>query len=252
MAVEANGWLRPDWPAPPRVQAVSTTRLGGISQPPYDQLNLALHVGDDPACVLHNRDLLRTRLELPAAPCWLEQVHGKVVVDAAICAPGTNADGSYTNRPNVVCAVLTADCLPVLFTTREGTGVAAAHAGWRGLVAGVLEETVDSLCRATSSSPAALLAWLGPAIGPGAFEVGAEVRQAFIERDPACAVAFVANRPGHYLADLYALARLLLQRHGVDAVYGGGLCTFSEAGRFYSYRRTPRTGRMASCIWMVA
>lgn len=243
-------WLRPDWPAPPGVHAVTTSRLGGISPPPYDQLNLALHVGDDPACVLHNRGLLRTGLALPAEPCWLEQVHGKRVVDAAICAPGTAADASCTNISGVVCAVLTADCLPVLFCTADGRGVAAAHAGWRGLAAGVLEASVDALCAATATTPAGLLAWLGPAIGPAAFEVGAEVRAAFVEIDPACADAFRGNRPGHYRADLYALARRLLARQGVEAVYGGGLCTFSAPGRFYSYRREQRTGRMASCIWV--
>lgn len=242
-------FLRPDWPAPPRVRAVVTTRQGGVSRPPYDSFNLATHVGDDPAAVAQNRVVLREALALPAEPLWLEQVHGVAVarLDAMgeISSP-PQADACTIGRMGQVCAVLTADCLPVLFCDRAGTRIAAAHAGWRGLAAGVLEATVAAI-----GVPAAdLMAWLGPAIGPAAFEVGEEVRQVFMERHPMAAEAFRPNRPGHWLADIYRLARIRLAAAGVEAVYGGGLCTFSDAARFYSYRRDGATGRMASLIWL--
>jgi YfiH family protein len=247
-------WLVPNWPAPSHVRAVSTTRSGyfqgqtalGSSQPPYECFNLADHVGDDAAAVAANRAQLAAALQLPAAPVWLEQVHsaGVARLPAAVARP--RADASVTTEPGVVCAVLTADCLPVLLCDREGTRVAAAHAGWRGLAGGVLEATVAAL----NVPGAQLLAWLGPAIGPKAFEVGEEVRAAFVSQDAGTAAAFVPTRPGHWLADLYALARRRLARLDIDAVYGGDCCTFEDPQRFYSYRRDGRTGRMASLIWL--
>ncbi|MDH5301620.1 MAG: peptidoglycan editing factor PgeF [Gammaproteobacteria bacterium] len=238
--------MRPNWPAPTGVCALTTTRAGGVSVAPYDRLNLADHVGDDIAHVLENRRLLRDSLRLPAEPVWLQQVHGTVAVPAGPGQVGAVADASYTHARGVVCAVMTADCLPVLFCDRDGRSVAAAHAGWRGLVNGVLEQTVSKM----DVAPEKLLAWLGPAIGPAAFEVGGEVRQAFVDHQAQAAQAFVVNRPGHFLADLYALARLRLQACGVDAIYGGEYCTFSQPDCFFSYRRQSRTGRMASLIWL--
>ena len=195
--------------------------------------------------VAENRLRLGVGLALPAEPRWLTPVHGSVIAGADN-APGCEADGSYSDRPGVVCAVLTADCLPVLLCDRAGREVAAVHAGWRGLAGGVIEAALDRF----SAKTADILAWLGPAIGPDAFEVGDEVREAFLADDPAAASAFRATRPGHWLADLYALARLRLARRGVTAVYGGGLCTYTDAERFYSFRREPVTGRMASLIWI--
>lgn len=242
----SDRWLRPDWPAPANVHAVTTTRQGGCSVAPFDTMNPADHVGDSIAAVRQNRSLLRTQLALPAEPVWLQQVHGVAVVDAGRARGVPAADAAWTYRAGVVCAVLTADCLPVLLCDCAGQCVAAAHAGWRGLQAGVIEQTVAAMPVAAGE----LLAWLGPAIGPQAFEVGDEVRDAFIADDPAAASAFVAQADGHWLADLYQLARQRLARIGVTAVYGGGLCSYSDATRFYSYRRDGRTGRMASLIWL--
>ncbi|MFB8831158.1 peptidoglycan editing factor PgeF [Azotobacter sp. CWF10] len=237
--------LVPDWPAPERVRACVTTREGGISAAPFDSFNLGDHVGDEPVAVTENRQRLQSGLG--CEPAWLRQVHGVMVVPAdPALAP--EADASWTDRSGIACAILTADCLPVLFCDRAGTRVAAAHAGWRGLAGGVLEATLDALAVA----PENLLVWLGPAIGPAAFEVGPEVREAFLERHPQAASAFVASRnPGRFMADLYRLARIRLAARGVEAVYGGGLCTFQDA-RFYSYRRAPRTGRFASLVWLAA
>ena len=246
-----NEWLQPDWPAPPNVRGCMTTRAGGVSLPPYDSLNPASHVGDDPLSVAENRAILRRFL--PAEPLWLNQVHGDRVAEAGIDAEGTAADASVARAPNRVCAVLTADCLPVLFCDAAGTVVAAAHAGWRGLAGGVLERTVEAM----RVPPETILAWLGAAIGPDSFEVGPEVRAAFIAHDPLAATAFRPALPGtldeaphKWLADIYALARLRLPRIGVSRVYGGGLCTLRDAARFYSYRREPKTGRMASLVWL--
>lgn len=239
-------FILPDWPAPPRVRAVTTTRRGGISRAPYDSFNLAGHVGDDPAAVAANRARLVAALDLPAPPVWLQQVHGTGVVDAARSGDGAQADGAFAGAPGVVCAVLTADCLPVLLCDRAGTRVAALHAGWRGLAAGVLEAGVDAL----GLAPAEILAWLGPAIGPAVFEVGDEVRVAFLAADAAAEAAFRPSPGGRWLADLYRLARLRLAAHGVSAVYGGGLCTYSDPGRFYSFRRERDTGRMATLVWI--
>jgi hypothetical protein len=238
--------LHPEWPAPPRVRAAITTRAGGVSAAPWHSLNLADHVGDDPDRVAENRRRLREHGRLPAEPFWLQQVHGCDVADAGAAGAVCVADAAVATQPGAVCAVLTADCLPVLFCSRGGDWVAAAHAGWRGLAAGVLEQAV-----ARAPAPAAdLLAWLGPAIGPAAFEVGSEVRDAFLADDPGAAECFVASPAGRWLADLYGLARRRLARGGVGWVGGGGLCTFTDAGRFFSFRRDGTTGRMASLIWL--
>lgn len=234
--------ILPDWPAPPQVHACTTTRLGGVSTGPYASLNLGNHVGDDPAHVTENRARLRRGLALPAEPLWLTQVHGIAVTEGQ----GGCADASVAFAPGTVCTVLTADCLPLLLCDRAGTAVAAVHAGWRGLLAGVIEAAVARLGVPASE----LLVWLGPAIGPEAFEVGEEVRTAFVTEDAAAVVAFRPSPAGRWLADIYALARLRLARCGVNAVYGGELCTFSDARHFYSYRRDGITGRMASLIWL--
>lgn len=239
-------YLEPDWPAPPRVRAVSTLRDGGVSRGVYASLNLAGHVGDDPALVNKNRARLRATLRLPAEPCWLEQVHGSAVVEAGSWPTPMRADACVARGPGRVCAVLTADCLPVLFCSRSGDRVAAAHAGWRGLAGGVLDSAMSSLGLPGDE----LLAWLGPAIGPSAFEVGEEVRIAFTARDAAAAQAFQPNARGRWQADLYGLARLELARLGVRTVCGGGACTYAEQDRFFSYRRDGLTGRMATLVWI--
>ncbi|KTT02164.1 peptidoglycan editing factor PgeF [Pseudomonas fulva] len=235
--------LTPDWPAPASVRACVTTRQGGVSLPPFDTFNLGDHVGDDPAAVAQNR--LRLSGEFDIQPAWLKQVHGLAVADADPSRV-VEADASWTDRPGIACTVMTADCLPVLFCDQAGTQVAAAHAGWRGLAGGVLEATLDRL----DVPPAQVLVWLGPAIGPQAFEVGLEVRDAFTAVHPEAARAFVdGKRPGKLMADIYALARIRLAARGVTAVYGGGLCTVSDE-RFFSYRRTPQGGRFASLVWL--
>jgi len=238
-----NSWIIPDWPAPPQVRAFTTTRVGGGSCGPYASFNLATHVGDDPAAVTHNRRILRQVGGLPEEPRWLDQVHGVAVINAHRVGD-CPADGCFSMTAGAVCAVLTADCLPVLFCDDLGMRVAAAHAGWRGLCAGVLEKTVAEMAVA----PSRLMAWLGPAIGPQAFEVGAEVCAAFRDFDPAAAIAFRPAPRGWY-ADLYQLARHRLNRVGVTAIYGGNFCTFSDPQRFYSYRRDGICGRMASIIF---
>jgi len=242
------GLIIPDWPAPAGVRAACTTREGGVSAGPYASFNLATHVGDDPAAVATNRARLVEILSLPAQPHWLNQVHGSGVVTLEDDSAGLpDADASTTCRAGHVCAVLTADCLPVLFCDQSGTQVAAAHAGWRGLASGVLEATVASF----DAAPGDMLAWLGPAIGAQAFEVGDEVRVAFCATDPDAAAAFAASGPGHWRADLYRLARQRLARAGVTRVYGGGHCSHREADLFYSFRRDEDTGRMASLVWLV-
>ncbi|NYH99880.1 peptidoglycan editing factor PgeF [Cupriavidus plantarum] len=289
-------WIVPDWPAPARVRALSTTRLGGVSAAPYGLadgspggLNLGTHVGDAPEAVATNRARLAARL--PAMPQWLEQVHGCAVAtaddapdapdapDATDATDATGATGSATRRaagavaqsgPGVpradasvsataghVCAIMTADCLPVLLCDRAGTVVGAAHAGWRGLCAGVIEATIARMAQRAGEPSPQWLAWLGPAIGPSAFEVGAEVREAFLAaaregEHAAVDAAFrpVAGSPGKYLADLYALARTRLHRAGCVDVYGGDTCTVTDAERFFSYRRDGVTGRMATLVWL--
>ncbi len=240
-------WIVPDWPAPACVHAVTTTRQGGVSQGVYSSMNPADHVGDDPEAVATNRARLQQVLALPARPAWLQQVHGITVVDAGVMTGTPQADAAYTCRAGVVCTVLTADCLPLLLCDKEGECVAAVHAGWRGLAAGVIEEAVRALAR----PGAALLAWLGPAISPAAYQVGDEVRDTFMAHDPRAAAAF---RPaaGGWHADLYQLARERLAACGVTQVYGGGHCSYAEAGRFFSYRRDGACGRMASLIWIAA
>lgn len=235
----------PDWPAPSRVRSLQTTRNGGLSLPPYDSLNLGAHVGDDPLRVAANRNLLHALV--PSEPVWLEQVHGTqvVVAEQGGCAP--RADACISRHPNAVCAVMTADCLPLLLCDAAASVVGAVHAGWRGLADGVIEATV----RAMGVAPGAIMAWLGPAIGPQAFEVGEEVRAAFLRHDPAADAAFTP-RADKYLANLYLLARQRLFALGVQHVYGGDFCTHSDPQRFYSYRRDGRTGRMASMIWLSA
>lgn len=238
-------FIVPDWPAPARVRAASTLRSGGVSRPPYESLNLATHVGDEPDCVIENRRRLREQLGLSHEPAWLKQVHGIGVARAAASVQPV-ADATIADGPGPACAILTADCLPVLFARTDGQRVAAAHAGWRGLSAGVLETTIDAL----ATPPRELLAWLGPAIGPDHFEVGGEVRDAFLRLDPAAVAAFRANQRRRWQADLYRLARQHLNRAGIDAVYGGGWCTYAEAGQFFSYRRDGECGRMATLIWI--
>lgn len=243
------GLLAPDWPAPARIAAVVTTRAGGISSGAFAGLNLGTHVGDDPAAVAANRRAVLAACNGLSAISWLEQIHGTAVAAAdATCVQ--TADAQFTRTLGLGCAVMTADCLPVLFCDRAATQVAAAHAGWRGLCAGVLEATA-----ATFPDPTQLLVWLGPAIGPAQFEVGAEVRAQFLDAaavDDRAAVAacFIEGRPQHFLADIYALARVRLRAVGVDAVYGGGLCTVADSQRFYSYRRDGVTGRMATLIYL--
>ena len=238
--------LIPDWPVPPQVKSLITTRLGGVSLPPYDSLNLAAHVGDEPTSVARNRRLLKETCRLPNEPFWLSQVHGCEVVDSASASPGCEADAVISERPGDVCAVLTADCLPLLLTDRHGTQVCAVHAGWRGLAGGVIESAVARMHARHED----LMAWLGPAIGPDAFEVGDEVRQAFLQQASADALAFRQRDSRHWLADLYTLARQRLQRLGVGYIGGGNYCTMSQAALFYSYRREGVTGRMASLIWI--
>lgn len=237
----------PDWPAPASIRAACSTREGGVSVGPYAGLNLGKSSGDEGAAVDDNRRQLFADLGLPGPPEWIRQVHGTRVVPVPCLPAEPEADAGYTTTPGIVCAVQAADCLPVLFCDQDATVVAAAHAGWRGLCAGVLENTVASL----PVAPAKLLAWLGPAIGPEAFEVGEEVRAAFIAVDPAAAACFQPNaQPGKYLCDLFALARQRLARGGVTAVYGGGISTHADPERFYSFRRDGVCGRMAALIWI--
>ncbi|KAA6187948.1 peptidoglycan editing factor PgeF [Thiohalocapsa marina] len=260
--------IRPDWPAPPQVRAFTTTRHGGVSHGAHAGLNLADHVNDDPACVAVNRQRLRRALALPAEPVWLTQVHGcdvhcpdengngtdslaDIGDDAApFASAGPRADAVVSRRPHLVCAVLTADCLPLLLCDQAGTRVGAVHAGWRGLLAGVIEAAVQRMLAIGDPRPTQLLAWLGPAIGPSAFEVGAEVREQFCDAADAASRAFRPTGQGRYLADLYTLARQRLTSMGVQRVSGGRYCTLSDPARFYSYRRDGSTGRMASLIWL--
>lgn len=236
----------PDWPAPANVRAACTTRSGGVSEGPYRSMNLSARVGDRDDHVAENRRRLVEHLALPREPGWLRQCHGTRVVDAPEAGGvGAEADACVSREPLHVCTVLTADCLPVLFCNESGTVVAASHAGWRGLAAGVLEATVSEL----GVPPRSLMAWLGPAIGPRAFEVGPEVRQAFLREQAESEAAF-SRRGERWLADLYSLARLRLSRVGLGSVHGGGFCTHDDDTRFFSYRRERQCGRMASLIWL--
>lgn len=243
-------FLVPDWPAPANVRALQTLRTGGCSPAPWSSFNLGDHVGDDPAHVAANRAALAAHL--PAEPAWLQQVHGTVTGNAKnirkseFSSAPPQADACMADAPGLVCAVMTADCLPVLFCNRAGTVVGAAHAGWRGLRSGILESTLAAMAVA----PGEVMAWLGPAIGPDNFEVGDEVRAAFMADDAQAAACFVPGAPGKWLADIFALARQRLQAAGVTAIYGGGICTVADSERFFSYRRDGVTGRMATLIWL--
>ena len=241
-------WLDADWPAPPGVRALTTLRHElGRSQAPFDALNLGLRCGDDLATVLENRRQLAAALELPSAPRWLRQVHGiEVAIDPGFDEP--EADAAVTTTPGTVLAILTADCLPVVFAARDGREIAAAHAGWRGLAGGMLEAALAAM-----RTPAAdVIAWLGPCAGPQAYEIGQEVFDAFVSRDAKAAAAFAATRPGHWRVDLYALARKRLVDAGIapNNIHGGKLCTISDPARFFSHRRDQRSGRMATLAWI--
>ncbi len=274
-------WLVPDWPAPANIHAATTLRSGGVSCGAYSSLNPALHVGDDINNVKQNRQLIKQWLDLPGEPVWLDQVHSNRAVQAITNAPLAQADAAYTAESGVVCAVMTADCLPLLVCAADGSQVAAIHAGWRGLLAGVIGNTLtamkipppppfakgrDSRLRNNDlSSPNNMgreapplckrgargdfLVWLGPAIGPDCFEVGAEVKDAFVDKSAAFGAAFKPQSNGKWLADIYQLARIDLAMAGIAKIYGGGFCTVTEHERFYSYRRDQQTGRMATLIW---
>jgi YfiH family protein len=245
-------WFEPQWPAPGGVRVLSTLRGepggGGASTTPYACFNLGRNVGDDPLAVAKNRRMLRREAGLPAEPSWLAQVHGVSVADLDERAPEAAADAAMTRRPGKVCVILTADCLPIVFATDTADTVAAAHAGWRGLAAGVIGATV----RAMAAQPERLIAWLGPAIGPEHFEVGAEVRDAFLKGDPGARDAFEANARGRFQADLAMLARRQLEDLGVNRIYGGGECTYARADRYFSHRRDGVTGRQATLVWREA
>ncbi len=253
--------IQADWGAPDNIRTLITTRLGGFSNLPYESFNLALHVGDDPQSVKQNRNRLQALL--PSQPKWLNQIHSSRIIDAADPELQPDADGSIATQKNIVSVVMTADCLPVLICNRQGSAVAALHAGWRGLLEGILEQGAEQLLKLSACHKEDILVWLGPAIGPDYFEVGEEVRQAFLARAQArgrshyelidrCFVKHTKSSVGQnkYLADIYQLARVRLSATGVDNISGGHYCTYSEADKFYSYRRDGVTGRMASMIWI--
>lgn len=240
-------FLTADWPAPANISVVTTTRAGGVSRPPYDTFNLATHVGDDPQAVRTNRERLIEQLALPDEPLWLDQVHGAEVAMPG-AGPGVRADAAWTDRPGSVLAVLTADCVPVVLCNHSGTELAVAHAGWRGLAEGVLEQAVGRF----SGVPERLRAWIGPAIGPEHYEVGPEVREALMAANAWNSEAFTATAGNRWHLDLFAIVRRELGRLGVSRIYGGGVCTHADPKRFYSYRRDGRTGRMATLAWMRA
>ena len=240
-------WIKPDWPAPDNVVCISTTRHGGFSQSKFSSFNLGMHVGDDAQQVGENRGVLISELQLPSEPCWLDQQHGKQIIKlTASNNRNVQADAAYTTAPGTVCVVLTADCLPVLFCNQQGSCVAVAHAGWRGLLNGVLEATLKALPVEAKQ----LICWLGPAIGPSKFEVGDELQQMFVTQDRRHHAAFQPGPEGRFLADIYQLARNILTGNGVEAIFGGNHCTYTEGQRFFSYRRDGITGRMATMIWL--
>lgn len=241
----ADTFITPKWPVPSNVHAIQTTRLGGVSVAPYDCFNVGAHVKDNPLHVARNRQ--RLNAFVPTEPVWLNQVHGVHVIDAASSGCMEEADASFATKRNVVCVTMTADCLPILLCDKTGTVVAAVHAGWRSLCDGVIEEAI----KAMPTSAENLMAWLGPAIGPDAFEVGAEVRQQFVEKDSQAEDAFKAASD-KWLGNLYQIAKLRLNAFGVMDVYGEVLCTYSNPDQFFSYRRDKNTGRMATMIWLTA
>ncbi len=256
--INAINWIEPDWNKPQRIKTLCTTRKGGISRHPFNSLNLGLNAGDDPSVVIQNRSIVRSNL--PTEPIWLKQVHG-----VAVSTPVTRvssagkvieADASVSNIPNEVLIILTADCMPVLFTSRNGDVVGAAHAGWRGLSSGVLENTIQEMCNLSPGLMTKdILVWMGPAIGPSAFEVGEDVLQAFAgyaQSTLSRAFRPIVGSPGKYFVDLYLLARDRLQTLGIEEITGGGLCTFTDQENFFSYRRDGITGRFASLIWIAA
>lgn len=243
----SSTFIYPNWPAPAHVKAIQTTRLGGVSAAPYQSLNLGDHVKDNPHHVAHNRQLLNTFV--PSVPVWLNQVHGVRVIDAALSSCVESADASFSTKKNVVCVTMTADCLPVFLCDKAGTVVAAVHAGWRSLCDGVIEQTIKSMPVEASE----LMAWLGPAIGPEAFEIGGEVRAQFIAQDAQAESAFKPKaNTDKWLGDLYSIAKQRLANMGVPAVYGEPNCTYSNPDKFFSFRRDGDTGRMASLIWLEA
>ncbi len=247
-------FITPNWPAPTNVHTMQTTRIGGVSLAPYYSFNLGAHVNDNAIAVAQNRQLLSPYL--PSEPVWINQVHGIKAIDAAMAGCAIEADAAYTIKANTVCVTMTADCLPVLLCDEAGTIVAAVHAGWKGLLDGVIESTVQSMQLAMPNLISQhLMAWLGPAIGPQAFEVGGEVREAFIKVDANAALAFQSasnNKTNHdkWLCNIYQLARQRLNTMGVSQIYGGDLCTYTDKERFFSYRRDYVTGRMATMIWL--
>ncbi|THF55169.1 MAG: peptidoglycan editing factor PgeF [Methylophaga nitratireducenticrescens] len=246
--VMAETFLSVNWPAPKHIKALTTTRNGGYSIAPYESLNLGDHVGDDPDCVAANRQRLIETALLPTEPLWLKQTHSTDVIHSSQWRHDIEADAIVSDSTNKVCAVMTADCLPLLITDKSGTQVAAIHAGWRGLQAGIIENTLAKFATHLSE----ILVWLGPAIGPQAFEVGPEVKAAFVAVDPAAESAFTKAHSDRYLADIYQLARQRLNAQGVTGIYGGDYCTFNETQRFFSFRRDGVTGRMATLIWIEA
>ena len=242
MLKKHDNFIIPNWNAPANVHAVMTTRNGGVSKLPYDSFNFATHVDDDLENVLENRRLLKTELALPTEPFWLEQIHSNIVVEASNDLILPKADASFSNNKDVVCVVMTADCLPVLRCSKDGTKIAAIHAGWRGLESGIISNTVAAL------KTKELIVWLGAAIGAECFEVGDDVREAFLKKNADYSTAFKARKNG-WLADIYQLARIELAHLGIKEIYGGVFCTMTDTERFYSYRREKQTGRMATLIW---
>jgi hypothetical protein len=236
----------PDWPIPSSVSAISTTRELGYSHAPFHEFNLATHVNDDYDCVHQNRQLLIEQASLPEPPRWLTQTHSNIVIHSDNWFENIEGDACFSNQPNQVCVVMTADCLPLLICNNKGTEVAAVHAGWRGLANDIIANTLQQF----SAPPKELLVWLGPAIGPKAFEVGQDVFDIFTQRDPQSTLAFESTNVDHYLADIYLLAKQQLSKLGVTQIFGGDRCTFQDSNSFFSYRRDGETGRMASMIWL--
>lgn len=241
--------IKPNWPAPINIRAFTTTRIGGVSHPPYDHLNLAMHVGDQIEHVLENRKLLRQRFHLPSEPIWLNQIHSTDVFFANQSNsfnPDPNADACIATAPNQICAVMTADCLPILICSQTGNSVAAIHAGWKGLLSGIIENTITQM----PDIPSNLMAWLGPGIRQKNFQIGSEVRDLFIAKDPVYQDAFLFQYEDKWLADLYLIAKKQLQKLGITHIYDCDLCTFDDKEQFFSYRRDKTTGRIATLIWM--